>query len=123
MVLLVQCVQRRLGLLLLLHGAVGHRVGRQAELAQEDLPQEQVDPRVQDLVEGGHADRDQEEVTVQVGIGAGSWGGGQRRGIAILGGDLGGDHLQHQTLREGAGQRSAGPKLTENLKKIYIYIE
>lgn len=57
--LLVKCVQRCLGLLLVLYGAVGHRVGHDAELAQEDLPQEQVDPRVQDLVEGGHADRQQ----------------------------------------------------------------
>lgn len=98
--LLVKCVQRRLGLLLVLYGAVGHRVSHDAELAQEDLPQEQVDPRVQDLVEGGHADRHQEEVTVQIDIVGGSWGGGQRCGIALLGGDLGGDHPQHQTLRE-----------------------
>lgn len=101
MVLLVKCIQRCLGLLLVLYGAVGHRIGHDAELAQEDLPQEQVDPRVQDLVEGGHADRHQEEVTVQMDIVGSSCGGGQRRGIALLGGDLGGDHPQHQTLREG----------------------
>lgn len=96
MVLLVKCVQRRLGLLPVLYGAVGHRVGHNAELAEEDLPQEQVDPWVQDLVEGGHADRRQKEVTVQIGVVA---GGG--RGVALVGGDLGGDHPQHQTLREG----------------------
>lgn len=101
MVRLVKCVQRRLVVLLFFYGAVGHCIGHDAELAQEDLPQEQVDPRVQDLVEGGHADRHQEEVTVQLDVVGGSWGGGQRRGIALLGGNLGGDHPQHQTLREG----------------------
>lgn len=101
MVLLVKCVQRRLGLLPVLYGAVGHRVGHNAELAEEDLPQEQIDPWVQDLVEGGHADRRQKEVTVQIDIAAGGVGGGQRRGIALVGGDLGRDHSQHQTLREG----------------------
>lgn len=98
MVLLVKCVQRRLGLLPVLYGAVGHRVGHNAELAEEDLPQEQVDPWVQDLVEGGHADRRQKEVTVQIAVLA---GGGQRHGVALVGGDLGGDHPQHQTLRAG----------------------
>lgn len=64
LVLLVKSIQRRLGLLLVVCGAVGHRVGHEAELAEEDLPEEQIDPRVQDLVEGGQADRRQEKVTV-----------------------------------------------------------
>lgn len=112
MVLLVQNDQRRLGLPLLLQGAVGHGVGHDAELAQEDLPQEQVDPRVQDLVEGGHADRRQEEVTVQLGVVGGGRGGGQRCVVALLGGDLGEDHPQHQTL--GGGGRSEISKVKRN---------
>lgn len=115
--LLVKGGQCRLGLLLVLCGAVGHRIGHDAELAQEDLPQEQVDPRVQDLVEGGHADRKQEKVTVQRDVVGGRRGGGQSRGIALLGGDLGGDHPQHQTLR-GRGdthsQRSDPNKIYKN---------
>lgn len=100
MVLLLKCLQCRLGLLPVLYGAVGDCVGHDAELAEEDLPQEQVDPWVQDLVQGGHADRRQKEVAVQIDIVAGGVGGGQRRGIALMGGDLHGDHPQHQTLRE-----------------------
>lgn len=96
MVLLVKCVQCCLGLFPVLYGAVGHRVGHKAELAEEDLPQEEVDPWVQDLVERGHADRREKEVTVQIIVVA---GGG--RGVALVGGDVGGDHPQHQTLREG----------------------
>lgn len=63
-VLLVKSIQRRLGLLLILYGAVGHCVGHDADLAQEDLPEEEINPWVQDLVEGGQADRRQEKVTV-----------------------------------------------------------
>lgn len=65
-ILLVESIQCRFSSVL--YGAVGHCVCNNAELAQEDLPQEQVDPRVQDLVEGGHADRCQKEVAVQMGI-------------------------------------------------------
>lgn len=72
LVLLFQRVQDHLGVLPVLDGAIGHGVGHDAELAQEDLPQEQVDPGVQDLVEGGHADGREEKVTVQVGVLAGS---------------------------------------------------
>lgn len=57
LVMLVKGIQCRLGLLLFLYGAVGHCVRHDAELAEEDLPEEQIDPWVQDLVEGGQADR------------------------------------------------------------------
>lgn len=63
-VLLVKSIQRQLGLLPILYGAVGHGVSHDADLAQEDLPEEQINPRVKDLVEGGQADRRQEKVTV-----------------------------------------------------------
>lgn len=99
MVLLFERIQGYLVVLPLLYGAVGHCVGHDAELAQEDLPQEQVDPRVQDLVEGGHADRREKKVAVQVAVLAGGAAGGQRFRAAVVGGHLGGDHLQHQTLR------------------------
>lgn len=72
LVLLFQRVQDHLGVLPVLDGAIGHGVGHDAELAQEDLPQEQVDPGVQDLVEGGHADGREEKVTVQVAVLAGA---------------------------------------------------
>lgn len=49
---------------MILHGAVGDGIGHDAELSQEDLPEEQIDPRVQDLVEGCQADRCQKHVTV-----------------------------------------------------------
>lgn len=97
--LLVESVQRRLGLLPVFDGAVGDGVGHDAELAQEDLPEEQVDPRVQDLVEGGQADHYQKEVAVQVDVTAHGVIGGHRCGAAFFGGDLGGDHLQHENLR------------------------
>lgn len=64
MVLLVESIQCCLGLLPILYGAVGHCISHDAELAQEDLPEEQIDPWVQDLVEGGQADCCQKEVTV-----------------------------------------------------------
>lgn len=64
LVLLVKGIQSRWSLLLTIYGAVGHGVGHHAELAQEDLPEEQIDPGVQDLVEGGQSDRCQKEVTV-----------------------------------------------------------
>lgn len=66
MVLLVKSIQCSLGLLPIIYGAVGHCVSHDAELAQEDLPEEQVHPRVQDLVEGGQADRRQEKVTAEM---------------------------------------------------------
>ena len=96
--LLVQRVRWILVLLAVLQGAVGHGVGHDAELAEEDLPEEQVDPRVQDLVEGGQADRRQEEVAVQADVPAGGVRGYPHFGVAIVGGDLGGDHPQHQHL-------------------------
>lgn len=34
-------------------GAVGHSISHKAELAEEDLPEEKIDPRVKDLIEGG----------------------------------------------------------------------
>lgn len=68
LVLLVESIKCRLGLLAILYGAVRHRVSHKTELAEEDLPEEQIDPRVQDLVEGGQADRRQKKVTVQVNI-------------------------------------------------------
>lgn len=103
MVLLFERIQGYLVVLPLLYGTVGHCVGHDAELAQEDLPQEQVDPRIQDLVEGGHADRCEKKVAVQVGVPAGGTAGGQQFRVALVGGNLGGDHLQHQTLRREAG--------------------
>lgn len=96
MLLLFERIQGYLVVLPLLYGAVGHCVGHDAELAQQDLPQEQVDPRVQDLVEGGHADRREKKVAVQ----------GQQFRLTLVGGHLGGDHLQHQTLRREAGPMS-----------------
>lgn len=93
MVLLFERIQGYLVVLPLLYGAVGHCVGHDAELAQEDLPQEQVDPWVQDLVEGGHADRREKKVAVQVDVLAGGVAGGFC--VALVGGHLGGDHLQH----------------------------
>lgn len=72
LVLLFQRVQDHSGVIPVLDGAIGHGVGHDAELAQEDLPQQQVDPWVQDLVEGGHADGGEEKVTVQVGVLAGT---------------------------------------------------
>lgn len=72
LILLFQRVQNHVGVIPVLDGAVGHSVGHDAELAKEDLPQQQVDPRVQDLVEGGHADGSEEKVTVQVGVLAGA---------------------------------------------------
>ena len=57
-------LQSCLLLLLLLKRAVGHSVGHHAELAEQDLPEEKVDPGVQDLIEGGQADGSEEEVTV-----------------------------------------------------------
>lgn len=64
LVLLVESIQGCLGLIPILYGAVGHRVSHEAELAEEDLSEEQIDPRVQDLVEGGQADHCQKKVTV-----------------------------------------------------------
>lgn len=61
---LVEGIQCRLVLLLFLYGAVGHCVSHDAELAEEDLPEEQINPRVKDLVEGGQADRCQKKVTI-----------------------------------------------------------
>lgn len=107
MVLLFERIQGYLVVLPLLYGAVGHCVGHYAELAQEDLPQEQVDPWVQDLVEGGHADRREKKVAVQVGVPAGGAAGGRQCRVALVGGHLGGDHLQHQTLRREAGPRES----------------
>lgn len=74
--MLAKSIQYCLGLLVILDGAVGNGVGHNAELAQEDLPEEQIDPRVQDLVERGHTDRRQEEVAVQMEIPAGGVTGG-----------------------------------------------
>lgn len=68
LVLLIKRIQSRLSPLPILNGAVGDGVGYQAELAKEDLSEEQVNPRVQDLVERGQADGGQEEVTVQLNI-------------------------------------------------------
>lgn len=62
--LLVKSIQCRLGLLLFVYGAVGNCISHDAELTEEDLPEEQIDPRIQDLVEGGQADRCQKKVTV-----------------------------------------------------------
>lgn len=62
--LLVQSIQCILIPLVIVQGAVGHGVGHDAELAEEDLPEEQIDPRVKDLVERGQADRRQEEIAV-----------------------------------------------------------
>ncbi len=99
LVLFVESIQCRRGLLVILYGAVGHRISHEAELAEEDLPEEQIDPRVQDLVEGGQADRRQKKVTVQMDIPAGGVIGAHGCRIALVGGYLGGDHLQHQNLR------------------------
>lgn len=68
MVLLVKNIQSCLGLLAILYGAAGNCVSHDEELAQEDLPKKQIDPWVQDLVEGGQADRGQEKVTVEVDV-------------------------------------------------------
>lgn len=67
-VLLVKSIQCRLVLLLFLYRAVGDSVSHDTELAQEDLPEEQIDPRIQDLVEGGQAYCCQKKVTVQLYI-------------------------------------------------------
>lgn len=64
LVRLVKGIQCRLGLLLFLYGAIGNSISHDAELAEEDLPEEQIDPWVQDLVERGQADGYQKEITV-----------------------------------------------------------
>lgn len=64
LILLVEGIERRLGLLMILCGAVGHSISHEAELAEEDLPEEKIDPRVKDLIKGGQTDCCQKEVTV-----------------------------------------------------------
>ena len=61
---LIKSIQCRWGLLVFLYGAVGHSISHDAELAEEDLPEEQIDPWVQDLVERGKTDGCQKEITV-----------------------------------------------------------
>lgn len=66
LLLLIEDIQGCLGPFLFLDGAVGHCVSHDAELAEEDLPEEQIDPRVEDLVEGGQADRCEKKVAIQL---------------------------------------------------------
>lgn len=66
LLLLIEDIQGCLGSFLFLDGAVGHCVSHDAELAEEDLPEEQIDPRVEDLVEGGQADRCEKKVAIQL---------------------------------------------------------
>lgn len=63
-ILFVKSIHCSLGLLVVLCGAVGHSISHKAELAQQDLPEEQIDPWVKDLIEGGQADCCQKEVAV-----------------------------------------------------------
>lgn len=53
LILLVKSIQCCLRLLRILCGAVGHSISHEAELAEKDLPEEKIDPRVKDLIEGG----------------------------------------------------------------------
>lgn len=57
--------------------AVGHCISDGADLAKEDLPEKQIDPWVQDLVEGRHADGCQKKVTVCLDLRASGLTGGQ----------------------------------------------
>lgn len=68
LVLLIKSIERRLSVLMILCGAVGHGISHKAELAEEDLPEEQIDPRVKDLVERGQTNRCQKEITVQMHV-------------------------------------------------------
>lgn len=91
---LVKGIQGGGGLLWALYRAVGHSVSHLAELAQQDLSEEQVDPGVQDLVEGRQADGGEKEITVDLKVSAGRRGDPQ--GLAVMRGGLCGDHSQHQ---------------------------
>lgn len=90
-------IQRTLSLFLHVQWALGNRASHLAELPQENLSQEQVNPWIQNLIERGQTYGCEKEITVLLQI----LGWQRSSRIAMVRGCVSQDHLQHKDLQNG----------------------